>query len=455
MSEESSASGVKQFTLLRDRRFMPLFLTQFGGAFNDNFYKSALLILFTYGGIERWGLEVNVINNLVAATMIVPFLLFSPLAGQYADKYEKAFFIRMIKLAEVAIMALAALALWLNSATLLLLVLFLTGTQSACFSPLKYAILPQHLHQNELVGANGLLHTGTSLAIFLGLIAGSLAMVLDQGRGYVAAGALLVALAGWYVSRGVPRAEAADPGTALKHNPFGQIWRTLGYARENAMVFWSIIGASWYWFLGSVYLTQLPNFTRTSLFGAPAAVSLLLALFLLGICIGALLCERISRRQVEPGVSLLGALIVLAAGLDLAFAGQAFGAQHAPINPERLYPIGELVNMPRWWRVAADVILLGAAGALYMVPLAALVQSRSRPDNRAQIIGASNVINALFMIAAAVTGLVGLGVLGMSIPQLFIVVMLFHVFLCLVLYWRMPEFRQRFVARFWRGHGGG
>lgn len=454
MSELSSAPGVKQFALLRDRRFMPLFLTQFGGAFNDNFYKSALLLLFTYGGIERWGLEVNVINNLVAGTMIIPFLFFAPLAGQYADKYEKAYFIRAIKLAEVAIMVLAALALWLNSAALLLLVLFLTGTQSACFSPLKYAILPQHLHQKELVGANGLLHTGTSLAIFLGLIAGSLAMALDQGRWYVAVGALLVAGAGWYASRAVPRAEPADPNTSLKHNPFAQIFRTLGYARENSMVFWSIIGASWYWFLGSVYLTQLPNFTRTSLFGAPEAVSLLLALFLLGICAGALLCERISRRQVEPGVSLLGALIVTLAGLDLAFAGQAFAAYHNPADPERLYALGELLSMPRWWRVAADVVLLGGAGALYMVPLAALIQSRSRSENRAQIIGASNVINALFMIAAAVVGLVGLGVLGLSIPQLFIVVMVFHLFLCLLLYWRMPEFRQRFLARFWPGPRG-
>lgn len=451
MPDQSPAPGVKQFALLGDRRFMPLFLTQFGGAFNDNFYKSALLILFTYGGIERWGLEVNVINNLVAATMIVPFLLFAPLAGQYADKYEKAFFIRAIKLAEVAIMVLAALALWLNSAALLLLVLFLTGTQSACFSPLKYAILPQHLHQKELVGANGLLHTGTSLAIFLGLIAGSLAMAMDQGRWYVSAGALLVAGAGWYASRAVPRAEAANPDTALMHSPFGQTLRTLRYARENAMVFWSIIGASWYWFLGSVYLTQLPNFTRTSLFGAPEAVSMLLVLFLVGICFGALLCERISRRQVEPGVSLLGALIVLAAGLDLAFAGQAFAAHNYPADPERLYSIGELLSMPRWWRVAVDVALLGAAGALYMVPLAALIQSRSRAENRAQIIGASNVINALFMIAAALTGLIGLGIIGLSIPQLFVVVMAIHLLLSVLLYWRMPEFRRRFMARFWPG----
>ncbi len=446
--DQPDVQPVSQFSLLRRRRFWPLFLTQLGGAFNDNFYKSALLMLFTYGGIERWGLSIDVINNVVAATLIVPFLLFAPLAGQYADKFEKSAFIRLIKIAEIGIMLLGALALWLNSAALLLLVLFLTGTQSACFSPLKYSILPQHLERDELTGGNGLLHTGTSVAIFLGMIAGTLALSFSGGRWWVAAGALVIAWFGWRVSRLIPQAPSSDPELALHGNPYRQTRRSLACARENAMVFWCIIGSSWYWFLGSIYLTQLPNFTRSVLSGASAAVSLFLVLFLAGICVGALLCERLSRQRVEPALVPLGAILVTVFGVDLAFAGSAFASAHPAPGPDLYYSVVELLQRPRWWRVALDVALLGVAGGLYVVPLSALIQSRSRAEHRAQVIGAGNVINALFMVAASLVGLLVLGVLGLSIPQLFLVVMGLHLLISALVFVRQPEFLQRFRQRF-------
>ncbi len=444
LAQEPSAP---QFSLLGQRRFLPLFLTQLGGAFNDNFYKSALLMLFTYGGIERWGLSIDVINNLVAATLIIPFLLFAPIAGQYADKFEKSRFIRAIKVAEIAIMALGALALWLNSAALLLLVLFLTGTQSACFSPLKYAILPQHLSADALTGGNGLMHTGTSLAIFLGMIAGTIALSVAGGYWWVAAGALLIAWLGWRISLRIPPAPSADPELRLEANPYKQTLRTLACARENPMVFWCIIGNSWYWFLGSVYLTQLPNFTRSVLSGASLVVSLLLILFLVGICLGALLCARLSRGQIEPALVPLGALLVLLFGVDLAFAGQSFAAVH-PAVEGALHPLTDMAQWPRAWRVAFDVLMLGVAGGLYVVPLTALIQSRSRPAHRAQVIAAGNVINALFMVAAALVGLGALGGLGLTIPQLFLAVALLHIVLCAWVFLKQPEFLQRFRARF-------
>ncbi|WP_286805486.1 MFS transporter [Marinimicrobium sp. UBA4209] len=443
----SSPEASPQFSLLSQRRFLPLFLTQLGGAFNDNFYKSALLMLFTYGGIERWGLSIDVINNLVAATLIIPFLLFAPIAGQYADKFEKSRFIRGIKVAEIAIMSLGAVALWLNSAALLLLVLFLTGTQSACFSPLKYAILPQHLSAEALTGGNGLMHTGTSLAIFLGMIAGTLALSVAGGYWWVAAGALLVAWLGWRASLRIPPAPSADPELRLEANPYKQTLRTLACARENPMVFWCIIGNSWYWFLGSVYLTQLPNFTRSVLSGASLVVSLLLVLFLVGICIGALLCARLSRGHIEPALVPLGALLVLVFGVDLALAGQSFAAAH-PAVEGALHPLASMAEWPRAWRVAADVLMLGVAGGLYVVPLTALIQERSRPTHRAQVIAAGNVINALFMVAAALVGLGALGGLGLSIPELFLTVAGLHVLLCIGVFMKQPEFLMRFRARF-------
>lgn len=443
-----SADPVSQFRLLRRRRFAPLFLAQLGGAFNDNFYKSALLMLFTYGGIERWGLGVDVVNNLVAATLIVPFLLFAPLAGQYADKFEKARFIRALKLAELAVMALGALALWLNSSALLILVLFLTGTQSACFSPLKYGILPQHLPPNDLTGGNGLLHAGTSLAIFLGMVAGTVALSVAGGRWWVAAGALLIAWGGWRASRAIPEAPAADPQLRLERNPYRQTLRSIARARDNTMVFWCIIASSWYWFLGSVYLTQLPNFTRSVLSAGQSAVSALLILFLTGILAGALLCERLSRRAVEPAVVPLGALLVLVFGLDLAWAGEQFARAHPAPGADELHTLRELLAWPHAWRVAADVWLLGLAGGLYVVPLSALIQQRSRPAHRAQIIGAGNVINALFMVAASVAGLLVLGVLDWSIPGLFALIMLAHALLCALVFARRPDFLRRFRERF-------
>ncbi|MGD8175585.1 MFS transporter [Marinimicrobium sp. ARAG 43.8] len=440
--------ATSQFSLLRHRRFLPLFLTQLGGAFNDNFYKSALLMLFTYGDIERWGFSIDVINNVVAATLIVPFLLFAPVAGQYADKFEKARFIRGLKIAEIGIMALGALALWLNSAALLVLVLFMTGTQSACFSPLKYSILPQHLSPDALTGGNALLHTGTSLAIFLGMIAGTLALGVVGGYWWVAAGALLVAWLGWRASVRIPEASAAAPALRLESNPYRQMRRTLLRGWENPMVFWCIIASSWYWFLGSIYLTQLPNFTRSVLSGESLVVSMLLVLFLVGICFGALLCDRLARRQVEPAVVPLGALLVLLFGLDLAWAGQAFAAAHPPVTEDGLHTLEMMRQWPRAWRVALDVLMLGVAGGLYVVPLSALIQHRSEARHRAQVIAAGNVINALFMVAASLVGLIVLGGLEWSIPQLFQVVMAMHLLLTLLVFWRQREFWERFRQRF-------
>lgn len=440
---ESSAS---QFNLLRQKNFYPLFWTQFGGAFNDNFYKSALLMLFTYGEIERWGMDINALNNIVAAMLIIPFLLFAPSAGQLADHMDKAVFMRRLKLVEIAVMALGALALWANSSALLLLVIFLTGTQSACFSPLKYAILPQHLASDELTGANGLMHTGTSLAIFLGLIAGSLLVPLAGGQWWIAAGALLVAWAGWRASRAIPPAPPVPSDAPRVRNPLVQIVRVLGYARENTQVFWCIMGASWYWFLGSVYLTQLPNFTRAVLFGAPLVVSFLLVLFLLGICAGALLCNRLSRRLVEPAVVPLGALLVLLAGVDLALAGKAFSGAHAG---EALLALPELIGLPRFWRILVDVLVLGCAGGLYLVPLNALMQAGARASRRGQVIAANNVMNAIFMIAAAVFGVVLLGQLQVSIPDFFLLVALLHLLVTALVFVAEPVFLQRFKQRFW------
>ena len=440
-----AAQNQKQ--LVGEPIFRALFITQFTGAFNDNFYKSALLMLFTYGGVHHWGIDINIMNNLVSATLIIPFLLLASLAGQVADKYERSYLIQRIKIAEVMIMCGGALALWLGSPLALLLVLLFTGIQSACFSPLKYAIVPQLVKPQALVGGNGLMHAGTSMAIFLGLIVGSLAVQLPGGKWIVAIGALTLALWGWHNSRRIPVVDVADAELALRWNPWTQTWHTLGLARRDALVFWAIIGVSWYWFLGSMYLTQIPNLARSVLLADPLLVPILLVLFLVGLSLGALACERISRGRVEAGLVPLGALAILLVGTDLVFACRAMvnvNQQVVMQGAEQLHSLAALLTMPGIWRVMADVALLGVCGALYVVPLLALLQTRSNSRYRAQIMGANNVVNALFMVMAAVSASLMLGVLDISIPTMFSVVITMHALMSALMFWRAVEFRQRF-----------
>lgn len=439
--EQLPLQATNQKQLLREPVFRALFVTQFTGAFNDNFYKSALLMLFTYGGIHHWGIDINIINNLISATLIIPFLLFATLMGQVADKYERSAIIRRIKIAEVLIMCAGGIALWLGSPLALLLVLLCTGIQSACFSPLKYAIIPQLVKPEALVGANALMHAGTSIAIFLGLIGGSLAAQVAGGKWIIGLGALSLALWGWYSSRKIPTVSIADSALTLQWNPWSQTRRTLAYAGREKLVFWLIIGLSWYWFLGSIYLTQIPNLARSVLLADPMLVPILLLLFLLGLSGGSLACERFSKGQVNPRLVPAGALGVTVMGIELVLACKAVMAT-AVVGEEAIQPLAELLARPDIWRVMVDVALLGVCGGVYVVPLAALLQTRSDKRVRAQIMGANNVYNALFMVASAAMGAVLLGKLGWSIPDMFAVVVLLHLLICGVIFWRVAEFRQ-------------
>lgn len=433
---------------MRSRRFAPLFFTQWGGAFNDNFYKSALLILFTYQGLELGQLSINVVNNLVSATLILPFLIFAALAAQYADKYEKSALIRALKIAEVSVMLGAAAALWLGNAWLMLLALFCMGIQSACFSPLKYAILPQHVDEKELVSANSLLHMGTSLAIFMGLIGGSIAAQMPSGTMVVAAGGVTIAVLGYLSSRAIPAAKSAAPELPLQANPFRQYRRSFSHACENRMVLLTIIGISWYWFLGSVFLTQLPNLLRSVLGASSLLVPVFLLVFLLGVCIGAILTNRLSRGRVEAGLVPLGGVLISCVAFDLYFALSSYAVSYPVIDESTLLGIAELSQRFNAWRVLIDFSLLGAVGGLYIVPLSALLQSRTRTENRAQVVGANNFVNALFMIAAAITGALFLGRWGFSIGELFAFTAIVNLLVLLLMLLSVSEFLQRFKIRF-------
>ena len=428
-----------QFALLRQRRFLPFFLAQALGAFNDNAFKQALVILI---GFRIAGLSAEDIafwSNLAAGLFILPFFLFSANAGQWAEKYEKSRSIRRIKLLEVAVMALAGVALWMQSLPFLLFVLFLLGTQAALFGPLKYAILPQALKPEELVGGNGLVEAGTFLTILLGtLFGGWLMNSFAAGPMIVAAAVLAIALAGWWASFAIPSAPATAPDLVLNPNPLSETFRTLGHLRGHRAVLNSVLGVSWFWFFGSIFIAQLPAYTRLFLGGDGTVASLVLMLFSVGIGAGSLLCEVLSRRTVEIGLVPLGALGLTVFGVDLYFA-----------RPEAatLVDLGwrAFLQADGDWRIAADLVLIGLSGGLYIVPLFALIQQRAPRDKLSRIIAGNNILNALFMVVAAALAIVLLRS-GFSIPELFLYTALLNAAVAAYIFALVPEFVTRFVS---------
>ena len=428
-----------QFTLLHERRFLPFFLTQFLGAFNDNLYKNALVVLITFQAARYTAMSPDVLVNLAAGIFILPFFLFSATAGQLADKYEKSHLMRGIKLLEIFIMALAATAFALDSLALMLATLFLMGTQSSLFGPVKYAILPQHLDETELVGGNGLVESGTFVAILIGTIAGGVIIALPGGTRWVSVAVLIVACAGYLASRGIPHAAAADAALRINWNPLSQTLRTLGFARANRTVFLSILGISWFWFYGALLLSQFPGYARSVLGGDEYAVTLLLAIFSVGIGTGSLLCERLSGRHVEIGLVPFGAIGLTLFGLDLWWASPAPGALGTAQSLDAVLAHGVT------WRVIFDLVLIGTFGGFFIVPLYALIQSRSKASHRSRIIAGNNILNALFMVVAALMG-AGLLAAGVSIAQLILITALLNACVAIYIFTLVPEFLLRFIV---------
>ncbi len=428
-----------QFQLLRERRFGPLFLTQFLGAFNDNVFKNALIIMIAFQAGTSSG-RTNVLINLAAGLFILPFFLFSASAGQFADKFEKARLIRWVKLLEIAIMTAAFVGFYTHSVTWLIVLLFLMGTQSTLFGPLKYSILPQHLSETELIGGNGMIEMGTFLAILLGTLTGGVLIGLGHaGAIVVAVTVIAVAALGYLSSLSIPAAAAPAPGLVLNWNPLTETARNLRFLAQGRTVFLAALGNSWFWFIGAVYLTQLPNYTRLTLAGNEQVVTLLLTLFSIGIGIGSLLCERLSAQQIELGLVPLGSLGITVFGVDLYFAVPA------PLAAAGSVGAWHFLQLAGSWHVVADIVLIGLSGGLYIVPLYALIQSRSAPDHRSRVIAGNNVLNALFMVLSAVLAIALLGV-GVTIPQLFLIVALLNVLIAAGIYAAVPEFLLRFAA---------
>ncbi len=379
---------MSQFALLGRRRFAPFFWTQALGAFNDNAFRNALVMLVAF----QMGLDdhtVSLYTNLAPALFIIPFFLFSATAGQLAEKYEKSRIIRYVKLFEIGAMALAAYGFYTHHTTLLLVVLFMMGMHSATFGPIKYAILPQALKPDELVGGNGLVEMGTQMAMLVGMIAGNSLMLVAGVGPLLASGATIaVAMAGYLACRRIPPAPATAPELKFNWNPFSETARVLAITRADRAVFNAVLGISWFWFFGTVLIAQLPIYTRETLGGDGSVNTLVLTLFSIGTGVGALLCERMSGRRVEIGLVPLGAFGLTAFGVDLYFA------RHG-VAPVRGLDWLAFLHGAGSWRVALDLSLIGMFAGFYVVPLFAFVQARAPREKLSRIIAGTNILNAL------------------------------------------------------------
>ena len=427
-----------QFALLRQRRFAPFFWTLFSGAANDNLFKFAFTVMVTYQLSVGW-LPPAMAGLVIGALFILPFLLFSATSGQLTDKIEKTRMIRFVKNLEIGIMLLAAWGFMSANVPVLLGCTFLMGLHSTLFGPVKFAYLPQVLSERELTGGNGMVEMGTFVAILMGNVVGGLLVAVPQvGPTYVAVACVALALAGRLVAQGVPPAPATDPGLVINWNPVTETWRNLKLAHGNIVVFRSLLGISWMWFFGAVFLSQFPSFAKEVLHGNEQVASLLLVVFSIGIGTGSLLCEVLSRRHVEIGLVPLGAIGMSVFAIDLYFASSS-------LPPADVMGLGAFVAQPQHWRVMADLALLSLFAGLYSVPMYALIQMRSQPTHRARIIAANNILNALFMIASSLIAGAMLAA-GCSVPQIFLFTGLANAVVAFYIFLVVPEYLLRFVA---------
>ena len=402
--------------LLSTRRFLPMFITQFFGALNDNVYKQALLLVITYGWINQQAADVSTLNNLAALLFILPYFIFSATAGQIADKFERSQLIRGIKVLEIVIMLIGSAGFLLGNLWLLLLALFMMGTHSTFFGPIKYAILPEILKPNELMSGNALFQSGTSIAILVGMILGGAVISMSQGNLiWISLTVVIIAVLGYFSSRFILKQKVSSPDLKIDWNFFRTSFQTLKYAKSIPLIFMILLGNSWYWFYGATYLTQIPQLTQQNLHASENVVSLLLTFFSVGIGVGSLLCRRIGGSEVNIKMVPIGSigltLFAFYLALSLAFVPERTGAM---MNVADMFNHGAI-----YYHVMLAVTLLGISGGFYIVPLYAMMQAYSPRSHRARVVAANNILNAVFMVSSAIFSIIILSVLKIDIKILF------------------------------------
>ena len=442
----------KQFGLMKEQRFRPFFFTQFLGAFNDNVFKTALITLVAFHAASLSSMDGGLLTTLLPGVFILPFFLFSATAGQIADKYEKSRIIRLVKVFEIGIMLFASAGFFLHNIWLLGTALFMMGMHSTLFGPVKYSYLPQHLKENELIGGNGMVEMGSFVAILLGQVLGAWLATITHHEAFTSITILLIAALGYSTSRGVPNSPAADSTLKINWNPITETIKNVKLIWGQQQIWLAIVAISWFWFYGATLLAQFPNLAKNVLYGDESVFILLLSVFSIGIGIGSLLCEKLSKGRLELGLVVFGAIGLTIFGADLYFSAANL---QASCSYKCLFDFQSFIarnyqNVDGhldWtnWRLLGDIGLIGLFGGFYIVPLYVLIQTRSQKGYQSRVIAANNIMNALFMVASA-----GFSILifkqGYTIPQLYLATALLNIIITIYLCMRQPEYWRTFLV---------
>lgn len=415
-----------KYTLFLKRRFLPIFLAQFLGAFNDNLLRSGLVVTIAYAGANGVVLpyKPEVMVTLCSALLVLPFVLFSYLAGQVADKYEKSALVRLTKVAEVGIMLCAFYGFATQSIYLLMALLFVSGTHSTFFGPIKYSILPDHLGERELLAGNGFVSGGTYIGILFGLISGGLLVVAPYNA--IGWAALAVACTGLAASLFLPPAPSHHPDMKIDFHILRGTADIVRQTRTSPLLFRSILGISWFLLIGSIYMSQFPNYAHGVMHANNEVYTLFLAIFSLGIAGGSVLADRLLKGEISTRLAALALL-----GVSVCTLGMVL-ATPVPGTGEALATVGEFLHEPRHWPVMGFMLLVAVCGGVYMVPLYAILQHRSAPGFRSRVVAASNMFDSLFMVVAAVV-CAALLALGAGVTDLFLLLALLNLLAMAVL----------------------
>lgn len=434
-----------QFQLLKQQRFLPFFLTQFLGAFNDNLFKTVLITLVAFRASTLGNLDGATMATLLPGLFILPFFLFSATAGQIADKYEKSQIIRLVKVLEICIMVFAAAGFYLHQLWLLAAALFMMGVHSTLFGPVKYAYLPQQLNNQELVGGNGMVEMGSFVAILLGQVLGAWLAIQPDYALLTSVAVIGIAATGYLASRQIPVTPALSSALRIQWNPIIETYRNVQLIWAQQSLWLAIVAISWFWFFGATLLAQFPNMAKLVLHGDESVFILMLTVFSVGVGIGSLLCEKLSRNKAMLGLVMIGGIGLSCFTLDIYWV-TAHLATEGGAQP---YDYHQFLSHVHHWRLLVDIALIGVFGGFYIVPLYVLIQTLSEPAYRSRVIAANNIMNALFMVVSALFS-IGLFKLGYSIPQLFLITALVNVLVMGYLCMRQPDYYSTFKA--WLRH---
>lgn len=413
-----------QFSLLSDRRFLPLFITQFLGAFNDNLMKAFVVIMIAYSIWDTGYFEPEVLVSIAAGLFILPFVIFCPFAGAITDKYDKSKILQYTKIAEIGIVIAAIVTIYLGSTMLALCVLFALGIQSAFFGPGKFALLPQHLEKIELIGANGLISTGTYLAILAGSIFGTVLAMKPFDKEIVSCLMLSCSIAGYIASRYIPPAPSSNPDIHVPFNPFQIGINILRYVYNtpNGLI-WAILSVSWFYFVAATIHAQFPNFVKQTLNADTNVLAFFMITFSLGIALGGLLNNVILKSKVTTKLVPYAAFAIAFFAMDLYINSNNFEELY---DPTKLLSLREFFQIPLAWRISADVFLLSLAGGLYIVPLRSTIQVLTPKHHTARVISANALTDALLMLLSSIMATILLSI-GLFVKDLFIVLSLLTV----------------------------